>query len=82
MGRFDNRTLSRLGGYEDVNDADLLGFGPAMRWIVGGSAVFRQRASASQMVQFETEVLATDDNVSTLAKRQGRGSKGSVTVAH
>lgn len=54
-----------------MNDADLLGFGPAMRWIVGGSAVFRQRASASQMVQFETEVLATDDNVSTLAKLSG-----------
>ena len=27
----------RLGGYEDVNDANRLGRDPAMRWIVDGS---------------------------------------------
>jgi len=43
-----------------VNDADRLGRDPAMRWIVGGKAVERQAASASQMGRFETELLASD----------------------
>ena len=30
-------TFGRLGGYEDVNDADRLGCDPALRWIVGGA---------------------------------------------
>ena len=50
--------FGRLGGYEDVNDADRLGRDPATRWIVGGKAVERQAASTSQMGRFETELLA------------------------
>ena len=46
-GLFRQSTFGRLGGYEDVNDADRLGHDLAMRWIVGGRAVSRQAASAS-----------------------------------
>jgi len=48
-GQFRQSVFGRLGGYEDVNDADRLGRDPAMRWIVGGKAVERQAASSSQM---------------------------------
>ena len=48
-GLFRQSVFGRLGGYEDVNDADRLGRDPAMRWIVGGRAVARAAASTSQM---------------------------------
>ncbi len=70
-GLFRQSTFGRLGGYEDVNDADRLGRDPAMRWIVGGHAVAKQAASASQMGRFETEFLATDDNLAALADLSG-----------
>ena len=70
-GLFRQSTFGRLGGYEDVNDADRLGRDPAMRWIVGGHAVEKQAASASQMGRFETEFLATDDNLAALADLSG-----------
>ncbi len=38
-GLFRQSVFGRLGGYENVNDADRLGRDPAMRWIVGGRAV-------------------------------------------
>lgn len=41
-GLFRQPVFGRLGGYEDVNDADRLGHDPAMRWIVGGRAVAKQ----------------------------------------
>ena len=44
-GLFRQSVFGRLGGYEDVNDADRLGRDPAMRWIVGG------RAFADEAVQ-------------------------------
>ena len=40
---------------------------PTMRWIVGGKAVERGGASASQIGRFETELLGTDDNLALLA---------------
>ncbi len=61
-GLFRQSVFGRLGGYEDVNDADRLGRDPAMRWIVGGRAVAKAAASTSQMGRFETEFLATDEN--------------------
>ena len=70
-GLFRQSTFGRIGGYEDVNDADRLGRDPAMRWIVGGRAVAKQAASASQMGRFETEFLATDDNIAALAELSG-----------
>ena len=71
-GLFRQSVFGRLGGYEDVNDADRLGRDPAMRWIVGGRAVGRAAASTSQMGRFETEFLATDRNLAALADLSGR----------
>ena len=71
-GLFRQSVFGRLGGYEDVNDADRLGRDPAMRWIVGGRAVARAAASTSQMGRFETEFLATDRNLAALADLSGR----------
>ena len=42
-----------------------------MRWIVGGKAIERQAASTSQMGRFETELLATDENVEALVDMNG-----------
>ena len=70
-GQFRQSVFGRLGGYEDVNDADRLGRDPAMRWIVGGKAIERQAASTSQMGRFETEVLASDVNIEALTDMSG-----------
>ena len=70
-GQFRQSVFGRLGGYDDVNDADRLGRDPAMRWIVGGKAIERQAASTSQMGRFETELLATDENVEALVYMNG-----------
>jgi len=70
-GQFRQSVFGRLGGYDDVNDADRLSLDPAMRWIVGGKAVARQAASSSQMGRFETELLAMDANVEALADMNG-----------
>ena len=64
--------FGRLAGYEDVNDADRLGRDPAMRWIVGGKAVERDAASTSQMGRFETEWLASDENLASLTDLSGQ----------
>ena len=69
--QFRQSVFGRLGGYDDVNDADRLGVDPVMRWIVGGHAVTKQAASTSQMGRFETELLATDANVEALADMNG-----------
>ena len=71
VGQFRQSVFGRLGGYDDVNDADRLSLDPVMRWIVGGHAVTKQAASTSQMGRFETEVLATDANVEALADMNG-----------
>jgi hypothetical protein len=65
--QFRQSVFGRLAGYEDVNDAALLGADPAMRWIVGGQAVMGQAASTSQMGRFETELLAKEVNGTALA---------------
>ncbi len=71
-GLFRQSVFGRLGGYEDVNDADRLGRDPAMRWIVGGRAVAKAAASTSQMGRFETEFLAVEENFGSLADLSGR----------
>ena len=71
-GLFRQSVFGRLAGYEDVNDADRLGRDPAMRWIVGGRAVAKAAASSSQMGRFETEFLATDENLAALAYLSGQ----------
>ncbi len=49
VGQFRQSVFGRLGGYDDVNDANRLGRDPAMRWIVGGHAIKGRPASTSQM---------------------------------
>jgi hypothetical protein len=71
-GLFRQSTFGRLGGYEDVNDADRLGRDPAMRWIVGGRAVAKHAASTSQMGRFETEFLAAEENLAALTDLSGQ----------
>ena len=71
VGQFRQSLFGRLGGYDDVNDGDRLGRDPAMRWIVGGKAVERQAASASQMGRFETELLVSDENFAALTDLSG-----------
>src|SRR5215210_5929914 len=70
--QFRQSLFGRLAGYEDVNDADRLAHDPAMRWVVGGRAVSKAAASASQMGRFEPEVLTPAANLSALADRCGR----------
>ncbi len=71
-GLFRQSVFGRLGGYEDVNDAERLGRDPAMRWIVGGRAVANVAASTSQMGRFETEFLAAGENLTALADLSGQ----------
>ncbi len=54
-----------------MNDADRLGRDPAMRWIVGGHAIKGRAASTSQMGRFETELMATDENIAALTELSG-----------
>ena len=71
IGQLRQSVFGRIAGYDDVNDADRLGRDPAMRWVVGGKAVEKQAASTSQMGRFETELLATEENLATLADLSG-----------
>ncbi len=72
VGQLRQSVFGRLGGYDDVNDADRLSLDPVMRWIVGGHAVMKQAASTSQMGRFETEVLASEENLTALADLSGQ----------
>jgi hypothetical protein len=72
VGLFRQSVFGRLGGYDDVNDADRLSLDPVMRWIVGGHAVTKQAASTSRMGRFETEVLATEENLAALGDLSGQ----------
>lgn len=62
VGLFRQSTFGRLGGYEDVDDTNRLGHDPAMLWI-GGHAIAKQAASASQIGRVETGFLAADGPV-------------------
>ncbi len=64
---------SRLAGYEDVNDAERLCVDPAMRHIVGGRASQPEKmaASSSELGRFETEMLGSRRNLTTLMSLPG-----------
>ena len=64
---------SRLAGYEDVNDAERVCVGPAMRHVVGGRASQpeKQAASTSEVSGFETETLSTKRNLTALMNLSG-----------
>jgi hypothetical protein len=56
----------RLAGHEDTNDAERLRVDPSLRRIVGDRAKDRFAVSTSEMSRFETEILATDENLKKL----------------
>jgi hypothetical protein len=62
----------RLAGYEDTNDAARLRVDPAVRRVIGERARDRLAASTSEMSRFETEILATDENLHALSDVCGR----------
>ena len=73
-GLFRQSVFGRLGGYEDVNDADRLGRDPAMRWIVGGRAVAKAAASTSQMGASRSSSLPPTRTSPLLLVCQANGS--------
>ncbi len=70
-GLLRQSVFGRLAGYEDVNDAERLSRDPAMRTIVDRKGLDRHCASTSQMGRFETEWLATDENLAALSDLSG-----------
>ena len=68
---------SRLAGYEDVSDAERLCVDPTMRHVVGSKASqpSRQAASTSEVGRFETEMLATKNNLTALGNKWPSGGK-------
>ena len=72
VGLLRQSVFGRLAGYDGVNDADRRARDPVMRQVVGGRAVDATAAPASQMGRFEAEVLATPDNLKSLADLSGQ----------
>lgn len=64
--------FSKVGGYEDTNDAERLRVDPAMRQVIGGRAEERKAASVSAMGRFETEILTDERNYRSLSELSGR----------
>ncbi len=71
VGLLRQSVFGRLAGYEDVNDAERLSRDPVMRAVVDRKGLDRMAASTSQMGRFETEWLATDDNLAALTDLSG-----------
>jgi len=72
IGLLRQSIYSRLGGYEDTNDAERLCVDPAMRQVVGGRAKDHNAASTSQMGRFETEILTQPNNLKVLMSLPGQ----------
>jgi hypothetical protein len=71
LGLLRQAIYGRLAGYEDVNDAERLARDPAMRAIVGREGLDRLAASSSEMGRFETDWLASEANLASLADLSG-----------
>ena len=71
LGLVRQAVYGRLAGYEDVNDAERLARGPAMRAIVGREGLDGPAASTSEMGRFETGWLSTEANLAALADLSG-----------
>jgi len=63
---------SRLAGYDDVNDADILRHDPVMRQLVGGEAITTGAATTSAMQDFEVNHLTDKDNLEALQQAVGQ----------
>jgi hypothetical protein len=72
IGLLRQSIYSRLGGYEDTNDAERLCVDPAMRQVVGGRAKDHNAASTSQMGRFETDILTQLNNLKVLMNLPGQ----------
>jgi len=70
-GLLRQSVFGRLAGYEDVIDATRLSRDPGMRAIVDRKGLERSAASSSQMGRFETEWLATNENLVALTDLSG-----------
>jgi hypothetical protein len=70
-GLFRQSIYARLAGYEDVNDQEALSRDPAMRAVVGRKALERNAASSATVARFETEILAGEANIESLASANG-----------
>jgi len=66
-GLLRQSVYARLAGYEDVNDHERLFRDPAMRAIIGRKALERSAASSPTVSRFETETLATEENLRALS---------------
>jgi hypothetical protein len=70
-GLLRQSVFGRLGGYEDVNDAERLAHDPAMRAVVDRTRLDCQAASTSQMGRFEIGWLTSEANLAALADLSG-----------
>jgi Transposase DDE domain group 1 len=70
-GLFRQSVYARLAGYEDVNDQEALSRDPAMRAVIGRKALEANAASTATVSRFETEILASEDNLEALAAING-----------
>ena len=65
---FRQSVYSRIAGYEDVNDAELLSQDPTFR-LIGSEKIWdRGAALTSRLQSFETEMLAEEENFCSLAR--------------
>ncbi|MCG2819273.1 MAG: IS1380 family transposase [Actinomycetia bacterium] len=66
-GLLRQSVYARLAGYEDTNDHEGLSRDPAMRAVIGKRALERTAASTGTVSRFETEILASDQNINALS---------------
>jgi hypothetical protein len=65
-GLLRQSVYSRLGGYEDTNDAEGLRKDPGMRAIIGDRALEKTGAGETTVGRFEKEILLEGDNLNNL----------------
>ncbi len=63
---------SRLAGYEDVNDAQLLSVDPVMRAITGKKDKDKHTSSIKTIGRFETDILIQQENLTSFSDINGR----------
>jgi hypothetical protein len=66
IGLLRQSVYSRLGGYEDTNDAEGLRKDPGMRAVIGERALERAGAGETTIGRFEKEILLGGNNLNNL----------------